>query len=56
MDAAPRGIEIGYMVRLYNERDAVFGVTYVIERIIPGAVYQDHGTIIACAKVVSGGA
>ncbi|MBA7634653.1 Pyrogallol hydroxytransferase large subunit [subsurface metagenome] len=43
VDAAPRGIENGDIVKLYNERGAVLGGAYVTERIIPGAVYQDHG-------------
>jgi trimethylamine-N-oxide reductase (cytochrome c) len=42
-DAAPRGIKNGDIVRLYNERGAVLGGACVTERIIAGAVYQDHG-------------
>ncbi len=42
-DAVPRGIKNGDIVKLYNERGAVLGGAYVTERIIPGAVYQDHG-------------
>lgn len=43
VDAAPRGIASGDIVKLYNERGTVLGGAYVTERIIPGAVYQDHG-------------
>ena len=43
MDAAPRGIASGDIVKIYNERGTVLGGAYVTERIIPGAVYQDHG-------------
>ena len=42
-DAAPRGITNGDIVKLYNERGVVLGGASVTERIIPGAVYQDHG-------------
>jgi len=42
-DAAKRGIKSGDIVRLYNDRGAVLGGAIVWERIIPGAVYQDHG-------------
>ncbi len=42
-DAAPRGIVDGDIVKIFNERGAVLGGAIVCERIIPGAVYQDHG-------------
>lgn len=42
-DAAKRGIKSGDIVKLYNERGAVLGGAIVWEKIIPGAVYQDHG-------------
>ena len=42
-DAAARDIASGDIVKLYNDRGAVLGGAYVTERIIPGAVYQDHG-------------
>jgi trimethylamine-N-oxide reductase (cytochrome c) len=42
-DASKRGINNGDIVKLFNERGAVLGGAYVTERIIPGAVYQDHG-------------
>jgi len=43
VDAGPRSIENGDIVKLYNERGTVLGGAYITERIIPGAVYQDHG-------------
>jgi len=45
-DAAPRGIKSGDIVSMYNERGVVLGGAIVHERIIPGAVYQDHGARI----------
>ncbi len=42
-DAAPKGIKDGDVVRIYNERGAVLGGARVTERIMPGAVSQDHG-------------
>jgi len=42
-DAAARDIVNGDVVSLYNERGIVLGGAYVTERIIPGAIYQDHG-------------
>ncbi len=41
--AAERGIQDGDIVKVYNERGAVLCGAYVWERIIPGAVYVDHG-------------
>jgi trimethylamine-N-oxide reductase (cytochrome c) len=38
-----RGIENGDVVKIYNERGAVLGGAYVTERIMPGAIYMDHG-------------
>jgi len=43
VDAAKRGIEDGDVVKIYNERGAVLGGAYVTERIMPGAISQDHG-------------
>ncbi len=43
VDAEARGIENGDIVKMYNERGIVLGGAYVTERIIPGAVSQDHG-------------
>ena len=42
-DADARGIKHGDIVNLFNERGGVLGGAYITERIIPGAVYQDHG-------------
>jgi molybdopterin guanine dinucleotide-containing S/N-oxide reductase-like protein len=42
-DASARGIKSGDIVKLFNERGAILGGACVTERIIPGAVYQDHG-------------
>ncbi|MBN1189402.1 MAG: molybdopterin-dependent oxidoreductase [Dehalococcoidales bacterium] len=42
-DALARGITQGDIVRVFNQRGAVLGGAYITERIIPGAVYQDHG-------------
>ena len=38
-----RGIKSGDIVELFNERGTVLGGAYVTERIMPGAVLQDHG-------------
>ena len=42
-DAAARGIRDGDIVKIYNERGAVLGGARLTERIIPGALSQDHG-------------
>jgi len=42
-DAEERGIKHGDIVSLFNERGVVLGGAYITERLIPGAVYQDHG-------------
>lgn len=42
-DAAERNIKTGDVVQIFNERGIVLGGAYVTERIMPGAVYQDHG-------------
>ena len=43
IDAAKKGIKSGDIVKMYNERGVTLGGAYVSERIVPGAVYQDHG-------------
>lgn len=43
IEAEKRGIKTGDIIGMYNERGMVLGGAYVTERIIPGAVYQDHG-------------
>jgi len=45
-DADARGIKHGDIIKMYNERGTVLGGAYVTERIIIGAVYQDHGAPI----------
>jgi len=42
-DAAARGIVTGDIVKMHNDRGIVLGVAHINQRIIPGAVYQDHG-------------
>ena len=42
-DAAKRGIRSGDIVKVFNERGTVLGGAIVWERIMPGAVSQDHG-------------
>ena len=42
-DAAELGIEDGDIVEIHNERGMVLGGAYVTERIMKGAVNQDHG-------------
>jgi trimethylamine-N-oxide reductase (cytochrome c) len=46
VDAGARGIKQGDIVQMYNERGVVLGGAYITERIVPGAVYQDHGARI----------
>jgi trimethylamine-N-oxide reductase (cytochrome c) len=43
VDAEPRGIRKGDVVTIHNERGAVLCGAYVTERVMPGAVYVDHG-------------
>ena len=43
MDAKERGIALGDVVSVYNERGSVLVGAYVTERIMPGTVYVDHG-------------
>jgi trimethylamine-N-oxide reductase (cytochrome c) len=45
-DATKLGLKDGDVAALYNERGSVLGGVYVTERIMPGAVYQDHGARI----------
>ncbi|MCL5735766.1 MAG: molybdopterin-dependent oxidoreductase [Actinobacteria bacterium] len=42
-DAAARGIVHGDVVKIHNQRGAVLAGAYVTERVMPGAVYIDHG-------------
>jgi len=43
IDAAAKGIKHGDTVKMWNDRGIELGGAYVTHRIIPGAVYQDHG-------------
>jgi molybdopterin guanine dinucleotide-containing S/N-oxide reductase-like protein len=42
-DAAEKGILDGDIVNIFNERGGVLAGAYVTERLMPGAVYIDHG-------------
>lgn len=42
IDAAQRGIQNGDILQMYNDRGAVLGGAIVTERVMPGAVWQDH--------------
>jgi hypothetical protein len=58
-DAAARGIQTGDIVKAFNERGVVLCGALVWERIMPGAVYIDHGSrcdFIIPGKVDRGGA
>jgi molybdopterin guanine dinucleotide-containing S/N-oxide reductase-like protein len=44
VEAAKREIQSGDIVKLFNERGVVLGGAVITERIIPGVVYQDHGS------------
>ncbi|MFC2070880.1 molybdopterin-dependent oxidoreductase [Chloroflexota bacterium] len=43
IDAEPRGVRSGDVVRVFNERGVVLGGAYVTERVMPGVAYMDHG-------------
>jgi anaerobic selenocysteine-containing dehydrogenase len=45
-DAAAKGIVTGDIVKIYNDRGIVLGGAIVTERIMPGAIWQDHGAPI----------
>ncbi|MGI6217987.1 MAG: molybdopterin dinucleotide binding domain-containing protein, partial [Coriobacteriales bacterium] len=42
-DAVQLGVENGDVVKIANDRGWVLGGVYITERIMPGAVLQDHG-------------
>jgi len=44
VDAAKENIKQGDIVKLFNERGIVLGAAYITQRIVKGAVYQDHGS------------
>ncbi|MDR3052737.1 MAG: hypothetical protein LBU48_02600, partial [Coriobacteriales bacterium] len=54
-DAAKYDIKTGDIVKIFNERGGVLGGAYVTERIIPGALYQDHGAKIDAIVRGTGG-
>ena len=53
-DAAERGILNGDIVKIVNERGTVLGAALVWERIIEGAVSQDHGARADLINIVLG--
>jgi anaerobic selenocysteine-containing dehydrogenase len=58
-DAATRGIRDGDIVRICNERGDVLAGARVLERVMPGVVYIDHGArqdFIVPGKLDRGGA
>jgi molybdopterin guanine dinucleotide-containing S/N-oxide reductase-like protein len=58
-DARVRKIQNSDIVEIHNERGIVLGGAYVTERIMPGAVYMDHGARydpIIPGKIDRGGA
>jgi trimethylamine-N-oxide reductase (cytochrome c) len=42
--AKERGIEFGDIIKVYNERGTVLCAAYVTERLVPRAIYIDHGS------------
>ncbi len=55
IDAGKLGIKHGDIIRIYNERGGVLGAAYVTERVMPGAVNQDHGARVDALKIGKGG-
>ena len=55
IDAGRLGIEDGDIVRIYNERGSVLGGALVTERVMPGAVNQDHGARVDTLEIGEGG-
>ena len=54
-DAGKLGLETGDIAKIYNERGGVLGGVIVSERIIPGAIYQDHGARVDPIVMGAGG-
>ena len=54
-DAGKLGLESGDIVRIYNERGSVMGGVRVTERIMPGAISQDHGARVDGVVLGTGG-
>jgi trimethylamine-N-oxide reductase (cytochrome c) len=55
IDAGKLGLNSGDIAKIYNERGAVLGGVIVCERIIHGAIYQDHGSRVDSIVLGSGG-
>ncbi|MEG0759699.1 MAG: molybdopterin dinucleotide binding domain-containing protein, partial [Raoultibacter sp.] len=55
IDAGKLGLKSGDVAKIYNERGAVLGGVIVTERIIPGAVCQDHGSRVDSIVLGDGG-
>lgn len=55
VDAGKLGLKTGDIAKLYNERGGVLGGVIVSERIMPGALYQDHGARVDSIVMGEGG-
>lgn len=55
IDAGKLGLKTGDIAKIYNERGGVLGGVIVTERIIPGAIYQDHGARVDSIVMGPGG-
>jgi len=55
LDAGKLSLKDGDVVKVYNERGAVLGGVTITERIMPGAVYQDHGARVDTIVCGQGG-
>ncbi len=49
-DAASEGFKQNDIIKLYNERGVTLGAVYITERIMKGAVLQDHGSHVDLIK------
>jgi trimethylamine-N-oxide reductase (cytochrome c) len=54
-DAGKLGLKTGDIAKIYNERGGVLGGVIVTERIIEGAIYQDHGSRVDTIVLGAGG-
>lgn len=55
VDAEKHGLKNGDVAQLFNERGRVLGGVLVTERIMPGALYQDHGARVDTIVAGKGG-
>lgn len=55
IDAGKFGLVDGDIAKLYNERGGVLGGIIVTERIMPGVLYQDHGSRVDSIVMGEGG-